>query len=311
MTMPHGARAAKLKLEAKSLAHLLTHFPKSPFCRACQIAKMYRKQARRIPIFAHTKQPKKFGELITGDNIVVTSRQNPRGRGAAGERHCFVIKDRATNFVGAYPCKTKTSVEVMACITHFLGMDKCRMFYADNAREIKAALTALRITNATSTPCRHQSNGIIARTIRHVAHMMNVVHSPTRDKTAWVARHGSDPFTPNTLFPFGALVFVKTGLSREHPFAPGSKPAIFLGYHLQPGCEWKRILHHAFRRHAQNQFPNRCCHRPLTSLRHARMLVRFTEPLHLPLPETLARRSRIYLASSSSSRSHPRRRVRG
>ncbi|MCP3676584.1 MAG: transposase family protein, partial [Deltaproteobacteria bacterium] len=215
--------------------------------------------------FAASKTLRNFGDIITGDDIVVTSGANPQGRGGAGERHCFVLKDRATNFVGAYPCRTKTSVEVAACIQHFLGTDKCRTFYSDNAREVKAAVGALGISHATSTPYRHQSNGIIERThrllqdgtkaaletaglplpfwnyaVRHVAHVSNVVKSPSRPITAWVLRHQEDPFTPQVLIPFGALIYIKTGLPREHPFAPGSKPAIFLGYHLQPGCVWKK-----------------------------------------------------------------------
>ncbi len=36
-----------LKVEAISLAHLMTHMPKNRWCSACQVAKMQRKQARR------------------------------------------------------------------------------------------------------------------------------------------------------------------------------------------------------------------------------------------------------------------------
>ncbi len=44
---PRVANEQKLRLEATSLQHLLTHMPKNPFCRTCVLTKAQRRPARR------------------------------------------------------------------------------------------------------------------------------------------------------------------------------------------------------------------------------------------------------------------------
>ena len=46
--LPEGAsREARLRMEALSVRHQLTHLPKNPFCPACQIGKLSKPHRRR------------------------------------------------------------------------------------------------------------------------------------------------------------------------------------------------------------------------------------------------------------------------
>ena len=64
----YSAQWDRLKNEAFSLKHLLTHLPKNPFCKTCQRAKPQRKQHRR-----RTKTlgpvPQNFGDQGTADHF--------------------------------------------------------------------------------------------------------------------------------------------------------------------------------------------------------------------------------------------------
>ena len=64
-----------LKAEAISLPHLLTHMPYNPYCEACKLAKMTRKQAWRQHKEPDAK-PKKFGDLVSADYIVAQSEES-------------------------------------------------------------------------------------------------------------------------------------------------------------------------------------------------------------------------------------------
>jgi len=63
---------SKLREEANSLVHKLTHLPKNPFCEACKRGKMKEKYSRR-GAFKHVLE--KWGEIITFDYLYSGSGQ--------------------------------------------------------------------------------------------------------------------------------------------------------------------------------------------------------------------------------------------
>ena len=55
---------------AKSLTHLCTHLPKSPYCIWCMRAKVDQKQKRRRRGEKHTIEARRFGDSVTGDHLI-------------------------------------------------------------------------------------------------------------------------------------------------------------------------------------------------------------------------------------------------
>ena len=65
-------RIERLKLEARSLDHLLTHVPKNPYCPACQRAKMQAAPClSRANRQSDSEPPKReFGSQVTADHFI-------------------------------------------------------------------------------------------------------------------------------------------------------------------------------------------------------------------------------------------------
>ena len=71
------ANEISVKERAASLKHILTHYPKNPYCETCQIAKL-----QSAPSPDRSKRPsdgsgkddiKEFGDAITGDHLTATN----------------------------------------------------------------------------------------------------------------------------------------------------------------------------------------------------------------------------------------------
>ena len=83
-----------------------THFPKDRNCEICKRTKITRAPCRRrngeaVPRAAN------FGDLITADHKVLSDNCESRNN----HRYAVVEQDLATQWIQAYPCKTKTSQE--------------------------------------------------------------------------------------------------------------------------------------------------------------------------------------------------------
>ena len=102
---PKMNKIDKQKLEANSLEHLMTHFPKNPFCTACQRAKMQTHQTpNRAKELYRNDPPTYFGENVTADHLIAN---NVDDWGQAGETAAVVVYDRGTGWLDAFPCETK------------------------------------------------------------------------------------------------------------------------------------------------------------------------------------------------------------
>ena len=83
-----------------------THFPKDRNCEICQRtiitrAPCTRRNGEAVP------RAEKFADLITADHKVLSDKCEFRN----SHRYAVVVQDLATQWIQAYPCKTKTSQE--------------------------------------------------------------------------------------------------------------------------------------------------------------------------------------------------------
>ena len=167
--LPEPVSESKLRKEAKSFNHLLTHLPYNKYCPACVQGKMTGAQHRRVHANVKTKY-KKFGYTITCDHV--DSRNGP---GMNGHLYLLDILDIATKFIGFYPDKTKTPEGTFVCVAHFIGNDKAKVLYADRASEFDIVAKRVGVTYVGSTPGVSGSNGKIERSNRYIEDMTRSV----------------------------------------------------------------------------------------------------------------------------------------
>ena len=103
------------------------HFPKDRNCEICKRTKITRAPCRRrngeaVPRAAN------FGDLITADHKVLSDNCESRNN----HRYAVVVKDLATQWIQAYPCKNKTSQETQRSLQKFLEPErKTKVIYTD------------------------------------------------------------------------------------------------------------------------------------------------------------------------------------
>ena len=93
-----------------------THFPKDRNCEICKRTKITRAPCKRRNSGA-VPRAENFGDLITADHKVLSDNCESRNN----HRHAVVVQDLATQWIQAYPCKTKTSQEPQRSLQKFLG----------------------------------------------------------------------------------------------------------------------------------------------------------------------------------------------
>ena len=106
-----------------------------------------------------------FGDLITADHKVLSDNCESRNN----HRYAIVVQDLATQWIQAYPCKNKTSLETQRSLQKFLEPErKPKVIYTDNSLEFGKACEDLSWNHCTSTPHRSETNGIAERAVRRV-----------------------------------------------------------------------------------------------------------------------------------------------
>ena len=109
-----------------------THFPKDRNCEICQRTKITRAPCRRSNGGA-VLRAENFGDLITADHNVLSDNCESRNN----HRYAVVVQDLATQWIQAYPCRTKTSQETYGSFQKFLEPHrKPKVIYTDNSLEI-------------------------------------------------------------------------------------------------------------------------------------------------------------------------------
>ena len=153
----------RLKREAQSPEHCLTHLPKNPYCWVCSMTKMTAKQARRLGPNEGDIRTEKFGDHVCADHVTGLDEQKER---VDGNQAALFIIDLHSRFPCLAPVKDKSAESAVKAINHFMGNQTLDTFYSDNSRELEVAGRAVAKVHATSTPYRPQSNSIAERGIR-------------------------------------------------------------------------------------------------------------------------------------------------
>ena len=242
-----------------------THFPKDRNCEICKRTKITRAPCRRRNGGA-VPRAENFGDLITADHKVLSDNCESRNN----HRYAVVVQDLATQWIQAYPCKTKTSQETQRSLQKFLEPDRNpKVIYTDNSTEFGKACEDLSWNHCTSTPHRSETNGIAERAVRRVkegtsavllqsglneswwadsmeccTYLRNVTDLLSDGKTPYERRFGQ-PFK-GPIIPFGSLVeyhpITAKDQSRIHQFGKKVLPGLFLGYALYAG-EFGRVTY--------------------------------------------------------------------
>ena len=143
---------------------LKTQLPKDRNCEICQRTKTTRTPCRRR-IGGVVPRAEIFGDLITADHKVLSEGCASRN----DHRYAVVVQDLATQWIQAYPCKTKTSQETQRSLQKILEADRSpKVIYTDNSLEFGKACEGLAWNHCTSTPHRSEANGIAERAVRRV-----------------------------------------------------------------------------------------------------------------------------------------------
>ena len=111
------------------------HFPKDRNCEICQKTKITRAPCRRRNGGA-VHRAENFGDLKTADHKVLSDNCESRNN----HRFAIVVQDLATQWIQAYPCKTRTSQETQRSLQKFLEPNRKRkVIYTDNSLEFGKA----------------------------------------------------------------------------------------------------------------------------------------------------------------------------
>ena len=164
-----------------------THFPEDRNCEICQRTKITRAPCRRRNGEA-VPRANNFGDLITADQKVLSDNCESRNN----HRYAVVVQDLATQWIQAYPCKTKTSQETQRSLQKFLEPErKPKVIYTDNSLEFGKACEDLSWNHCTSTPHRSETNGIAERAVRRVKEGTSAVLLQSGLNESWWCRfHG-------------------------------------------------------------------------------------------------------------------------
>ena len=134
-----------------------THFPKDRNCEICQRTKITRAPCRRRNGEAVLRAVN-FGDLMTADHKVLSDNCESRNN----HRYAVVVQDLATQWIQAYPWKTKTSQETQRSLQKFLEPERNpKVIYTDDSFEFGKAFEDLSWNHCTSTPHRSETNGLL------------------------------------------------------------------------------------------------------------------------------------------------------
>ena len=135
-----------LLAEAASTQHQYTHFPKNPFCRTCQRARMMAPQARKKGGQKRI-ETEVFGDHIIRDHVIIKKNVE---EGFRGEQVALVLKDLHTQYRHVYPSQSKDSQSCVDGLNHFIGSnDDVQVVYTDNSPELIRAIKELGYRHQT------------------------------------------------------------------------------------------------------------------------------------------------------------------
>ena len=123
-----------LKKDANSIAHLLTHRYRNPFCESCVKAKMRHFTSRTG---AFKREVKTFGDLVTFDFVTASADHE------VGGRYALIIRDIYTGIIMACPTARRNTDSVVRAIKHFCEISapaEARTLQMPGGKRIRAML---------------------------------------------------------------------------------------------------------------------------------------------------------------------------
>ena len=159
-----------------------THFPEDRNCEICKRTKLTRASCRRR-IGGVIPRAENFCDLITADHKILSDNCESRNN----HRYAVVVQDLATQWIQAYPGKTKTCQKTERSLQKFLEPTrKPKVIYTDTSLEFGKAREDLSWNHCTSTPHRSETNGIAERAVRRGKEGTSAVLSQSGlDKEWW------------------------------------------------------------------------------------------------------------------------------
>ena len=252
--------------EAASAKHEFMHFPKNPYCRTCQRARMMAPHARRKGGQKRV-EIQVFGDHIIGDHVIIKKNVE---EGVRGEQVALVWKDLRTQYRFVYPSQSKDAQSTVDGLNHLIGSkDDVQGVYTDNSPEQIRAIKDSgyrRYRHQTSIEYVDSSKSFAEREVRQMLegahrnllqsglplkvwplamqhHAAAINASPQLDgsESPWQLRFGEE--FPALHIPFCAKVLFWNNPKRADNTAgklsPTANEGLFLGYHIQPGHDWK------------------------------------------------------------------------
>ena len=157
---PPDPEDQSLRDRALSLQHLMTHYPKNPYCPSCARARLRHAPTGRGHAGWRVVQAKRFGDVITCDHIIEKRGDSDPG---GDRRTAMSVYDVGTRFLACYPLPTKSAEHAERALRHFLGPQCVSVIHSDGSEELKAAVRALGVLHDTSTPYVHQRSAQLER----------------------------------------------------------------------------------------------------------------------------------------------------
>ena len=257
---PDDFFVTKLREQAASIKHLLTHKPFNRYCDACVQGKLKMRPHRRG---AYRRKPKKWGDIVTGDHLV-----GNRGAwtGVTGDENAFTIRDLWSGYLACYPVKAKDTPCAVESLKHFMGARKIRLFYSDNSQELIGATEELGIDregtevgDPTNNAIAERNNQTILGGVRSIliragfpacfwpfaapyyCLMDNVDVGANQQKSPYHLVHKEE--FKGQLIPFGSRVYFKplaVRVDHEPPtkWEGTGEPGVFMGYETLKGGKW-------------------------------------------------------------------------
>ena len=264
-----------LKKEATSLEHLLTHYPKNPYCPLCHIAK---DTAMRV---SHVKDgksddkidpPKQPFEQLATDDVILAKGSEHFGTGIGGVKTHHVVRDLYSGARIAYPLSKRDVESHAKNFRHFVGLKANELathtlIKMDEAQELEQAAHQVGFVPETSLPNRWPHNALLERDIREEKECCRVVHlqsglpyeyhtysypyaclSMTFDRpsivdperTQWEALT-REKFDGKRLC-FGQLVYYRKKHPTKRTLEPNMAPGLFLGWRIDSGFRYRYVV---------------------------------------------------------------------
>ena len=170
-----------LKKKATSLKHLLTHYPKNPFCPLCHITK---DTAMRVSHIKDGKSddgidpPKQPFAQLAADDVILAKGSEHFGTGIGGVKTHHVIRDL---YSGAYPMSKRDVEAHTKNFRHYVGLRAGELatrtiIKVHEAQELEQAAHQVGFLPETSLPKRWSHNSMLERDVREEKECCRVVH---------------------------------------------------------------------------------------------------------------------------------------